>query len=202
MPTSGRLLIFKVQPKLCRLQLIQSFPQGGAVTSMGTLLANHKYLALAINNRIDLYLFNLRYGDNFDLVLQDQRTAGTYTQTVKTCGSQIVVGDLMKGLIVLDIKEHNHLPQSRANGGRATLSEGPSSSHCNVWVNDVLILAINRYLVVDKERNILIFERQMHPTNEIERFKLRTVSQINYGEEITSAVLGSLTTKASSGTGP
>jgi len=42
----------------------------------------------------------------------------------------------------------------------------------------------------------------MHPTNEIERFKLRTVSQINYGEEITSAVLGSLTTKASSGMGP
>ena len=126
---------------------------------MGTLLANHKYLALAINNRVDLFLFNLRYGDNFDLVLQDQRAAGSYTVAVKTSGNQIVVGDLMKGLIVFDVKEQSHLTQSRGSAGRATLTEGPSSSHCNVWVNDVLILAANRYLVVDKERNILIFER-------------------------------------------
>lgn len=51
---------------------------------MGTLMANHKYLCLAINNRIDLFLFNLRYGDNFDLVAQDQRAAGSYTVALKT----------------------------------------------------------------------------------------------------------------------
>ena len=156
---------------------------------------NSKYLGLAINNRVDLYLFNLRYGDNFDLVAQDQRAAGSYIVTLKTSGNQIVVGDLMKGLIVFDVKESLNQAQSRGTAGRATLSEGPSSSHCNVWVNDVLILANNRFLVVDKERNILIFERQMQPTNEIERFKLRTVAQINFGEEITSAVLGSLTSR-------
>lgn len=67
----------------------------------------------------------------------------------------------MKGLIVFDVKEQAMLAHSRGTAARATLSEGPSSPHCNVWVNDVLILAANRYLVVDKERNILIFERQM-----------------------------------------
>ena len=131
-------------------------------------------MVLAINNRIDLYQFNLRYGDTFDLIQQDSRIAGTYIQTIKTIEKQIVVGDLMKGIIILDVKEQRN--------NKVSLSEGPSSTHSNVWVNDVLIMAKNRYLVVDKERNILIFERKMLPTNEIVRFKLKKVAQINYGE--------------------
>ena len=65
----------------------------------------------------------------------------------------------MKGVIVFDVKEH------RSN--KVLLIEGPSSPHSNIWVNDILILAENRYLVVDKEKNILIFERIMNPVNEI-----------------------------------
>jgi hypothetical protein len=47
-------------------------------------------------------------------------------------------------------------------------------------------------MVIDKEMNLLIFERNMKPTNELQAFKLKIVSQINIGEEVTSCVLGSI----------
>jgi len=65
----------------------------------------------------------------------------------------------MKGIIVFDLKEHRN--------NKVLLVEGPSSPHSNIWVNDILILAENRYLVVDKEKNVLVFERNMNPINEI-----------------------------------
>jgi hypothetical protein len=78
---------------------------------------------------------------------------------VRTIKNQIIVGDIMKGIIVFDLKEHRN--------NKVLLVEGPSSPHSNIWVNDILILAENRYLVVDKEKNVLVFERNMNPINEI-----------------------------------
>ena len=95
----------------------------------------------------------------------------------------------MKGLTVFDVKEH-------PRNNQVELIEGPSSPHSNIWINDVLILSQSRYLVVDKEKNIIIFERHMKPTNELQSFKLSVVAQINYGEEVTSAVLGSMSVYA------
>lgn len=112
-------------------------------------MQNSKYIVFAINNRIDLYQFNLKLGDNFDFIFCDSKVAGTFLQIVKTIKNQIVVGDIMKGIIVFDLKEH------RSN--KVVLMEGPSSPHSNIWVNDILILSENKYLVVDKEMNILIF---------------------------------------------
>jgi|TARA_B110001450_G_C17256975_1_gene333890 hypothetical protein len=34
----------------------------------------------------------------------------------------------------------------------------------------------------------------MKPTNEIQKFKLQVIAQINSGEEITSAIVGSINT--------
>jgi len=64
----------------------------------------------------------------------------------------------------------------------------------NVWVNEILILAKDKYLVLDKDKNIFIFQRDMKPTNEIQKFKLQVIAQINSGEEITSAIVGSINT--------
>jgi hypothetical protein len=55
MPQVGRLLIFKIQPKICKLQLVHEIDINGSVQQVNTLLNNSKYIVLAINNRIDLY---------------------------------------------------------------------------------------------------------------------------------------------------
>jgi hypothetical protein len=66
----------------------------------------------------------------------------------------------MKGIIIFDLKEIK-------NNNSVILLEGPTSPQSNIWVNDILVLAENRYLVVDKEKNIIVFERELLPTNEI-----------------------------------
>lgn len=65
----------------------------------------------------------------------------------------------MKGIIIFDLKE--------LKNNNVILMEGPSSPQSNIWVNDILVLAENRYLVVDKEKNIIVFERELLPSNEI-----------------------------------
>lgn len=62
----------------------------------------------------------------------------------------------------------------------------------NTWVNDILVLANNRYLVVDHQRNIFVFKRDLVPTNEMQKFQLQVVAQINSGEEISRVILGSV----------
>jgi hypothetical protein len=62
----------------------------------------------------------------------------------------------------------------------------------NIWVNEILILSKTKYMVLDKEKNIFIFQRNLKPANEIQKYKLKSVAQINSGEEITSAIIGSI----------
>ena len=84
MPTKGRVLIFKVQPQLYRLQLVHQTEKNGSIQQVATLGENHKYLVLAVNNRLDLLQFNLRLGENFDLSLLDSKAAGSLLNVVKT----------------------------------------------------------------------------------------------------------------------
>lgn len=46
----------------------------------------------------------------------------------------------------------------------------------NIWVNEILILTKTKYMVLDKDKNIFIMERNMKPTNEIEKYKLKIVA--------------------------
>ena len=86
---------------------------------MSTLRENHKYLCLGINNRVILYSLNLKHGNSFDIIAHDSKVSGTFAQCMKTIDFQIVVGDIMKGLMVFDVKEGRQ--------GKVTLVEGPSS---------------------------------------------------------------------------
>jgi hypothetical protein len=105
MPSRGRLLIFKISPKDCRMQLVHELKTPGSIQCMATLKENHKYLALGINNRVILYSLNLKHGNSFDIISHDSKVSGTFAQCMKTIDSQIVVGDIMKGVMVFDVKE-------------------------------------------------------------------------------------------------
>ena len=61
----------------------------------------------------------------------------------------------MKGLTVFDVREIRN---------QVELWEGPSSPQSNIWVNDIVILSPSRYLVCDKERNLIVFERKSSPS--------------------------------------
>lgn len=47
-------------------------------------------------------------------------------------------------------------------------------------------------MVFDCDKNMFLFEREMHPINVEERFKLKLVGCVNMGEEVVSASFGSL----------
>jgi hypothetical protein len=119
MPSRGRLLIFKVNPKDCRMQLVHELKTPGSIQTMATLKENHKYLAVGINNRVILYSLNLKHGNTFDMISHDSKVSGTFAQCMKTIDCQIVVGDIMKGVMVFDVKEGRQ--------GKVSLVEGPSS---------------------------------------------------------------------------
>jgi hypothetical protein len=159
MPSKGRLLIFKVNAQECKFDLIHEKQAPGSIQALATMKENHKYLILGINNRIIVYSLNLRYGDHFEIEAHDSKVSGTFTQCIKTIDFQIVVGDIMKGIIVFDLKEGRQ--------GKISLVEGPSSCQMNIWVNEILILSKTKYMVLDKEKNIFIFQRNLKPANEI-----------------------------------
>jgi antitoxin (DNA-binding transcriptional repressor) of toxin-antitoxin stability system len=99
----------------------------------------------------------------------------------------VLAGDIMKGLTVFDVREIRN---------QVELWEGPSSPQSNIWVNDIVILSPSRYLVCDKERNLIVFERKLKPVTELETFKLQVVAQVSAGEEVTAAVLGTMSVHA------
>lgn len=105
MPSKGRLLIFRIDQKDCRIHLVHQMKVQGSIQALATLRENHKFLALGINNRIHLYTLNLKHGHNFDLIQHDSKVSGTFIQTIKTMENQIIVGDIMKGVIIFDVKE-------------------------------------------------------------------------------------------------
>jgi len=49
-------------------------------------------------------------------------------------------------------------------------------------------------MVFDCDMNMFLFEREMHPINVEERFKLKLIGCVNMGEEVISASFGSLST--------
>jgi hypothetical protein len=104
MPSRGRLLIFKLDPKNCLIELVHQMQTPGSIQSMATLKENHEYLAIGINNRVIIYSLNLRLGNIFDLIAHDSKVSGTFIQCIKTIDKQIIVGDIMKGVIIFDLK--------------------------------------------------------------------------------------------------
>ena len=153
MPSRGRLLIFKLNAKECRIELLKQVNLQGSIQAISTLRENHKFLVLGQNNRVSLFNFALCYGPDIQLTKLDSKVSGAYVQCIKTIGDQIVVGDILKGVIIFDLKEGRQQ--------KFTLQDGPSSGQVNTWVNDILILSKNKYMIMDHMRNIFVFERNM-----------------------------------------
>mmetsp|Transcript_19263 Transcript_19263/g.32822 ORF Transcript_19263/g.32822 Transcript_19263/m.32822 type:complete len:332 (-) Transcript_19263:419-1414(-) len=182
-PSKGRLLVFRVNAKDCKLELVHEVVHQGSIQQLETARENHKYLLMGANNQVLLYSLNLKHGGQFDLRFHDSKICGQFVQVLKVVEDQVIVGDIMNGVMMVDIKEKRH--------DQVSLTEGPCSSQINIWVNEVIVMSRARILVVDKQSNIFIMERCLEPKNEIEKFKLRTVAQINFGEEVATAILGS-----------
>jgi hypothetical protein len=71
------------------------------------------------------------------------------------------------------------------------LQEGAHISH-SIWTNCVVPINQNQYMLFDKERNVFVFEREALPTNDHEKFQMNLIACIRLGEEVTSAIQGSM----------
>lgn len=118
MPSNGRLLVFKLHIKECRLELLKSIDMQGSVQAICSLRENHQFLTIGQNNKVSLYSFQVCTTD-VSLVRLDTKVCGCYVQCIQTSKDQIIVGDVLKGVVVLDLKESRH--------SKFTMVEGPSS---------------------------------------------------------------------------
>ncbi|MCL7038249.1 hypothetical protein MKW94_006303, partial [Papaver nudicaule] len=98
-PTKGRILVFAVEDG--KLQLLAEKETKGSVYSLNSF--NGKLLA-AINQKIQLYKWNLRDDGSRELQLECGHHGHILALYVQTRGDFIVVGDLMKSVSLLIYK--------------------------------------------------------------------------------------------------
>lgn len=84
MPSRGRLLIFKLDPKECKIHLLKDINLQGGIQAVQTLRDNHPFLVLGQNNRVSLFSFGLNHNLDVTLTKLDSKVAGAYVQCIAT----------------------------------------------------------------------------------------------------------------------
>ena len=74
---------------------------------------------------------------------------------------------------------------------RVKLSES-ASTHINMWVNCIVPLSESQFIVFDQQRNMFIFQKNLFPVTLEDKLKLSLRGSFCIGEEVQSAVFGSL----------
>ena len=67
-----------------------------------------------------------------------------------------------------------------------------ASTHINMWVNCIVPLSESQFIVFDQERNMYIFQKNLFPATLEDKLKLSLRGSFCIGEEVQSAVFGSL----------
>lgn len=188
-PQEGRILILEVEltPKP-RFVLRHIEKVDGAAQAALPLYDDARYLLAGINNAIKLYKFEAKQGPSFVLTLVESCERGNCITDIKASEdwSTIFVGDMMRSVAVLDLKEIQRGLQTQIR-----LSISACSSH-HIWVNSLLPLSNEQTLVFDKERNAFILERCHSQANDQQRVKMKIVGGMRHSEQITRAVKGNL----------
>jgi len=136
------------------MRLIHSEDHMASVQTISTLFDNHQALVLGLNNSVSLSTFSLLANSEVEIQAKQSKPCGSFVIQACVQGSQVIVGDVMKGVKIFDVVMQNQ---------QYILAEGPSSKSMSIWVNTIVPLAQNKFMVSDKERNMFIFERHMKP---------------------------------------
>eukprot|EP00347_Sterkiella_histriomuscorum_P011081 403373826 len=180
LPSKGRLMIFEIDTRQRKLIIKHSFQTNGSVQSIA-MLRDDKYLVLGVNN--DLQLFSMQIKpQEIKLQLLQTLQVGTAIQQIFAVNNTVVVGDIMRALYTFDFKEQKQ---------NKLLNESAHTNH-SIWVNTMLPLSESNTMVFDKECNMFVFNKNLLPTNDHEKFKLNMVACMKIGEEATKAIFGSL----------
>ncbi|XP_043699363.1 DNA damage-binding protein 1 isoform X2 [Telopea speciosissima] len=174
-PSKGRILVFVVEDG--KLQLIAEKETKGSVYSLNSF--NGKLLA-AINQKIQLYKWNLRDDGSRELQTESGHHGHILALFVQTRGDFIVVGDLMKSISLLLYKHEEGAIEERARDYNAN------------WMSAVEILDDDIYLGAENNFNLFTVRKNSEGTTDEERGRLEVVGEFHLGEFINRFRHGSL----------
>lgn len=107
-----------------------------------------------------------------------------FISDLKVVKNTVIVGDLFKGIFLLDLKEN------RLNNNKCFL-EGPISQ-TSFMTNCILPLSSENFLVFDTDKNSYIFRRQPLTASDYDKFKLKLTGCVHTGHNISVATFGDL----------
>ena len=111
-------------------------------------------------------------------------TRESQEQLHKTHVCTVVVGDMAgRGVMTFELRE--------AKTNKVKIIES-ASTHISMWVNSIVPMSPNRFMVFDQDGNLYIFEKTLLPTTIDQRFKLKLIGSYCAGGEVKSAAFGSL----------
>ncbi|WBW74022.1 Cul4-RING E3 complex WD repeat protein subunit Ddb1 [Schizosaccharomyces osmophilus] len=167
-PDSGRLLMFTVDKN--NLDLVTTYKVQGSVN---TLKSYNGLIIAGINATVSAFV--VREGG-----FHVEGCLRTPTYTIDLCidDSDIVVGDLMKSISVMNFSE-------------SQLSE-LARDYKPIWVSSVEKLERHKYFVCDADGNAFIFLRDVHSPQIADRKHLRRLDQYYLGEFVNKTRIGTL----------
>lgn len=84
MPSKGRLLVFNLNTKECKLDLLKQVDLAGSIQAIGTLRDNHRFLVVGQNNKVALFSFGLDHHRQVSLQKLDCKVSGAFVQAIRT----------------------------------------------------------------------------------------------------------------------
>ncbi|EPY51696.1 damaged DNA binding protein Ddb1 [Schizosaccharomyces cryophilus OY26] len=168
-PDSGRLLMFTVNKN--NLNLISTYKVQGSVNT----LESYKGLIVAgINATVSTFAF--REGS-----FHVEGCLRTPTYTIDLCidDDDIVIGDLMKSISVINFSENQLTELAR--------------DFKPIWVSSVDKLDKHKYFVCDADGNAFVFLRDVHSPQIADRKRLRCLDQYYLGEFVNKTRTATLT---------
>lgn len=109
-PSKGRILLFEIQQGAIPTIVLRHIENvNGSVQALATVFDDSRYLVAGINNRVSAFKLDIKQGPTFQLTEIEHMDRGNCITEIKVAGDggTIFVGDMMRSISVIDLRERN-----------------------------------------------------------------------------------------------
>jgi len=200
-PSRGRILVFSRE----ELLLLNELNTPGAVYTMSALAdpsdrtcrfpaSAARFLAAGVNNVVILYDWGQSgHGDDYELREVARHLGHVLVLRLEARGDQLLVGDLMKSLCVLQLV----LPEGETSDGALPCLKAVAWDYETAWITACAFLNEDTYLAADNSYNLLSLQRNPHETRSEFRHALNRAGAFHLGDLVNVFRRGKLVTEAS-----
>jgi len=185
---TGRVLIFEVgQDK--QIRLLAQHDLKKHCYSLGTV---QDHIVVGTSKAVHVYKFS--YSENSadpKLTKVASAPAASIPVSIAVTGNQIFVGDLMKGVMVLEFVLPGSEQKDGSTAKKAKLEEVCRQYAVN-WVTALEALDKETCVCADADLNISVLKRDVNGISEEDRRRLNTISEIRLGEMVNKIKRGML----------